>query len=172
MRVVMIVALIALACGIACTRIPPPPNDGYSPPGRRDPLATLERTPCFGTCPVYQVTIFRDGTVEYVGERFVKIQGRATGQLGAAELAQLRRLFERNDYLQLRDSYERQDVTDQPSAYTSYSPVPGRTKSVRHYLGDRSAPRRLYRVEEGIDQIVNIEQWIGTPEERQNLPNP
>ena len=26
---------------------------------------TLERTACFGSCPVYKVTIFNDGTVRY-----------------------------------------------------------------------------------------------------------
>lgn len=164
----MILVLIALACGVACTR-GGSSNDGY-PPGRHEPLATLERTPCFGTCPVYKVSIFRDGTVEYVGERFVKVQGRATGHITAEQLTQLRALFQQSGYLQLGDSYERHDVTDQPSAHTSYSPAPGQTKSVRHYLGDRSAPRALIDVEDGIDRIVHIEQWIGTPEERQGLP--
>jgi hypothetical protein len=159
MRIVLTLALIAAACGAGTT-----PVD--SPTGRHEPLATLQRTACFGFCPIYQVAIFRDGTVEYEGERFVKIQGRATGRISARQLAQLRRLFQRNGYLRLEDSYESYDVTDLPSANTSYSPRPGRTKSIRHYLGDRSAPRALFRVEEGIDRIVDIEQWIGTPEER------
>ncbi len=147
-----------------------PSNGGHPPPGRNEPLATLERTACFGTCPVYKVAIFRDGTVEYKGERFVKTQGRATGHIGAEQLAELQELFQQSGYLQFNDSYERQDVTDLPSAFTSYSPAPDQTKSVRHYLGDFSAPRALFDVEEGIDRIVNIEQWIGTPEERQNMP--
>jgi hypothetical protein len=170
MRIVIILGLIALACGVACTRVTSPANGDCPPSGGREPLATLERTRCFGTCPVYRVTILRDGTVEYVGGQYVKVQGRATGHISAEQLAQLCRLFQQSGYLQFRDSYERVDVTDQPSAYTSYSPAPGRTRSVRHYLGDRSAPRALIDVEEGIDRIVHIEQWIGTPEERQGLP--
>jgi hypothetical protein len=170
MRIAIILGLIALACGVGCTRGTSPSNGDYPPSGRPEPLATLERTRCFGTCPVYKVTIFRDGTVEYVGRQYVKVRGRATGHLSAEQLVQLRTLFQQSGYLQLGDSYERVDVTDQPSAYTSYSPAPGRTKTVRHYLGDRSAPRALTDVEEGIDRIVNIEQWIGTPEERQGLP--
>ncbi|HEX2691137.1 MAG TPA: DUF6438 domain-containing protein [Kofleriaceae bacterium] len=151
-----------MACGAACHPSPSP---------RHEPLATLERTPCFGFCPVYKVTIFRDGIVDYEGIRFVKTQGHATGHLDAGQLVQLRALFQQNGYLQLASSYQRPDVTDLPSVYTSYSPAPDQTKSIRHYLGDRSAPEALTRVEEGIDRIVNIEQWIGTPEERQNLPH-
>jgi hypothetical protein len=170
MRNIFNIALIILACGVACY-VAPPSNNGNPPGGKHEPLATLERTPCFGTCPVYKVTIFRDGVVEYEGIRFVKVPGRATGQLSARQLAELRTLFQRNGYLGLASSYVRQDATDQPSAFTSYSPAPDQTKSVRHYLGDRSAPEALTRVEEGIDRIVNIEQWIGTREERQSLPS-
>jgi len=31
-------------------------------------IITLERTPCYGYCPVYKVTILSDGTVRYFGE--------------------------------------------------------------------------------------------------------
>jgi uncharacterized protein DUF6438 len=169
MRLVHTLALIALACGTACHNASPSNND-HTPPGRHEQLATLERTACFGTCPVYKIAIFGDGAVEYEGERFVKTQGHATGHIGAEQLAQLRKLFQDNGYLQLENSYEKQDVTDLPSVFTSYTPGQGQTKSIRHYLGDRSAPKALTEVEEGIDRIVHVEQWIGTEEERRNLP--
>jgi Domain of unknown function (DUF6438) len=35
----------------------------------------LERTACLGTCPIYSVTIFSDGRLEYKGEMFVKAKG-------------------------------------------------------------------------------------------------
>jgi Domain of unknown function (DUF6438) len=169
MRITSFIALLVMACG-AASHAAPPPDDPAGPAARHEPLVTLERTPCFGFCPVYKVTIFRDGIVEYEGKRFVKVQGRATGRLSASQLAELRALFARNGYLQLASSYQKQQATDLPSAFTSYSPASGRTKSVKHYLGDFSAPEALTRVEEGIDRSVHIEQWIGTPEERQHLP--
>ena len=42
---------------------------------------TLERTACFGTCPVYQVSIFEDGTVMYNGENFVDVTGEQTSSI-------------------------------------------------------------------------------------------
>jgi hypothetical protein len=169
MRITLILALIVMACGAAC-HATSSQNSSHSPAAEHKPLATLERTACFGFCPIYKVTIFRDRVVEYEGEKFVKTVGRATGRLTTGQLAQLEELFRKNGYLQLENSYERSNFTDLPSAFTSYSPAGGRTKTIRHYFGDRSAPEALTRVEEGIDRIVNIEQWIGTPEERQNLP--
>lgn len=168
MRITLILTLIIMACGAAC-HATSPSNSGNSPTGRHEPLATLERTACFGFCPIYKVTIFRDGIVEYEGEKFVKIVGRATGRLTARQLAQLNELFQINGYLRLENAYDSLDATDLPYAFTSYSPAGGQTKTIRHYLGDRSAPEALTRVEQGIDRIVNIEQWIGAPEERQHL---
>lgn len=169
MRITLVLALIIMACGAACYTASSP-SGGTSPTGPHEQLATLERTACFGYCPIYKVTIFRDGIVEYQGEKFVKIVGRATGRLTRRQLAQLEELFRRNGYLGLESSYERRDATDLPSAFTSYSPAGGETKAIRHYQGDLSAPKALTQVEQGIDRIVNIEQWIGTPEERQHLP--
>lgn len=169
MRIAVVIALLGMACG-AAGHATSPPADPMGSVGSHAPLATLERTACYGFCPVYKVTIFRDGAVEYEGEQFVKVRGRAAGRISAGQLDELDALFQRNGYLQLASSYQKQNVTDLPSAFTSYSPAPGRTKSVKHYLGDFSAPEALTRVEEGIDRIVHIEQWIGTPEERQHLP--
>jgi len=37
---------------------------------------TLERTECYGFCPIYTLTIQGDGTVVYDGKDFVKTKGR------------------------------------------------------------------------------------------------
>ncbi len=44
------------------------------------PVITLERTACFGACPVYTLSIYADGTVVYNGERFVDVEGEQTTQ--------------------------------------------------------------------------------------------
>jgi hypothetical protein len=123
-------------------------------------LASIRRTGCFGWCPVYTLRVFRDGDVEFEGEAFVQVIGRATGHLSDAELDALDDLFLRNGYLDLDSSYDSPDATDFPSADTSYSPG-GCTRSVSHYLGDFGAPRVLLAIERGIDSIAHVEQWIG-----------
>ena len=46
---------------------------------------TLERTACFGTCPMYKVTIASDGAVTFQGQRFTKTIGTAKGKITADE---------------------------------------------------------------------------------------
>src|SRR5256885_15475138 len=44
-------------------------------PRANDDQITLSRTACFGTCPIYTVTISTNGTVSFEGRRFTKVQG-------------------------------------------------------------------------------------------------
>ena len=41
----------------------------------KEVVITLERTACFGVCPVYKLTIYGDGRVLYDGIRFVRTEG-------------------------------------------------------------------------------------------------
>jgi len=167
----------ALAFAAACGHKPPTGGGGTPEPigntgdgaavGPHEVMATLERTACYGTCPMYSLTVYRDGTVEYNGEQFVKTQGKATGQITPAEVTQLDDLFTNAHYFDLKDAYTDYDVTDNPSAKTSYSSG-GKTKTIDHYYGDSDAPEVLSTIEDGIDKIVHVEQFIGTEQEREH----
>lgn len=162
--------LVLVACHSPAPA-PPKPIGNTVPPAPAAPpprvlIASLERGPCFGWCPVYRVAIYRDGTLEYHGEHWVKTRGDATAHVTPAQLAALDRLFADAHYFDLQDRYDEEDVTDAPSASTSYR-LGAREKRVEHYFGDEHAPKSLSEVEDGIDRIVGIEHWIGTEAERE-----
>ena len=124
-----------------------------------DLVIKLERTPCFGNCPVYSLMIKGDGTVIYSGVQFVKITGIQESTISIDAVEQLLMEFEKADYFSLNDSYTKFGKSDMPSANTSIS-LGGQTKSVNHYLGDSTAPESLTELEDKIDEIVNSDQWI------------
>jgi hypothetical protein len=169
MRAFLFAALL-VACGPKPHAPDPISNTGGTPTGAHELLASIERTACFGWCPIYKLTVYRDGSVEYDGEDFVKTKGKAEGHLAPEQLSALDELFQQRDYFGLHDEYNDYSVTDMPSVNTSYSSG-GKTKKIAHYLGDSHAPKELGEIEEGIDRIVKIEQWIGTEQERENLAN-
>jgi Domain of unknown function (DUF6438) len=123
-------------------------------------MLSLERTACYGRCPIYTVTVLRDGTVQWEGRQFVKTTGEATAKLPAATLTALADAFKRADYFSLHDKYDSYDVTDHPSAITSYSDG-SKKKTIHHYHGDRSAPEKLSELESRIDELVGTSKWIG-----------
>src|SRR5262249_10451513 len=128
---------------------------------------TLERGPCFGTCPIYKLTIKSDGNVTFEGQRFTKTTGVAKGKISPDDFRTLVREFEKIDYFALPDSYTPgtpqcpQMVTDMPSANTSIV-LKGKTKSVSHYhgCGDSGALPKLTALENKIDEVAGAQKWI------------
>lgn len=119
----------------------------------------LERTVCFGKCPAYSLTIKGDGSVIYEGKDNVRITGIQEATVESMIISRLLEEFEDADYYSLKDSYTGFGKSDMPTVYTSIS-LGDHTKSVRHYLGDNSAPAKLTSLENKIDEIVNSAQWI------------
>ena len=134
--------------------------------GRTD-LITLERGACFGTCPIYQVTIAQNGTVSFDGHKFVKTSGAATAQIKPEDFNKLVSDFEKIHYFSLDEKYEPGTrgcgaaATDMPYVRTSIR-VDGKTKSVSHYHGCRNSEvlGALATLERKIDEIAGTEKWI------------
>jgi hypothetical protein len=120
---------------------------------------TLKRSACFGTCPVYSIIINGDGVVNYQGEKYVKQLGDIKTTIPPSKVKTLIDTLLKEDYLNLADSYNKMEMTDMPSVITSLT-INGKTKSIEHYLGDRSAPEKLTKLEDNIDAAVNSLQWI------------
>lgn len=163
-----VIGLALLGTG-ACKKKAPKPTDTTSPdqPHEPDlvagaaPLATLERTGCYGECPVYRLTVSNDGSVVYVGTRWVKALGKKQYKITDAQLAELQAAFEHANFAQLRD-YDRVENTDDDWALVSFYRG-GTAKRVRHYHGDNSAPLALSVLEDEFDRIVNSGRYVGVP---------
>ena len=133
-------------------------------------LASIDRGGCYGTCPIYTFTVYRDGAFEYVGKDFVVTKDLVNGMLTDQQLDTIDALFSNTNYLALADSYEHYDVTDASSVTTSYRPLGAiKTKTIAHYHGDLHAPDALDKLEQSFDADVQISKWIGTPAEREKL---
>jgi hypothetical protein len=119
----------------------------------------MERTGCYGECPVYRLTVNKDGTVVYVGTRWVKALGRKQYKISEAQLAELQAAFDHANFAQLHD-YDRVENTDDDwaliSLYRGATP-----KRVRHYHGDNSAPLALSVLEDEFDRIVGSGRYVG-----------
>lgn len=160
---------------IAPTHVTPAGTDPTPTPASADALKdvqiTLARTPCFGFCPVYELTISGDGTVVYTGTGYVATRGRQEGQISTAQVQELLAFFNKVEYTTLKPEYTDYQITDLPYAETSLT-VGGQTHRVNHYHGDRSAPEKLRLLEDRIDAVVNSAQWIKQgPDDPRKGPN-
>jgi hypothetical protein len=120
---------------------------------------TLERTHCYGPCPVYKVTVLGTGEVEYFGEAYVNKAGTRRWRISRRRLQRLAEAFERANYLHLEDAYTSYGVTDAPGCLTSVEYDDGSSKSIDHYHGDPTAPDALTELEDEIDRITGVESY-------------
>ena len=124
----------------------------------------LERTACFGECPVYSVTVDAGGNVTYDGKRFVRVEGRQTDRIPASRAARLLATAERIGFFELRDRYRtirnpdgtETTVTDLPTTVVTITRA-GQSKRVEDYIG---APQGLKELEQEIDETARTTRWI------------
>jgi hypothetical protein len=116
---------------------------------------TLTRTPCFGTCPDYEVTLRGDGTVTYEGRANVRLAGERTWKIDPAAVRALAREMQDAGYFELKDEYSAL-VTDLPTTYTSLT-IGSRTKKIKDYY---QAPEKLRDLENRIDLVSDAKRYV------------
>src|ERR1041385_7939969 len=121
---------------------------------------TLERTACFGTCPVYTITIYDNGDVVYNGEKFTDVTGEQKSQIDPAIVAQMVKSFEEAGYFDWKEAYDKYTITDLPSVITSVT-HDGKTHRIERYTGDDTIPLALPYLEQWIDTMTNSGIWTG-----------
>jgi hypothetical protein len=107
----------------------------------------IERTACYGKCPIYWLRMRADGGVEMYGRAHVSRLGHHHGKLHPQLFQELAAIALELGYFGLRDDYSC-EVTDSPTVYTSVTRGHEK-KLIRHYAPGMAGPR-LLKVFEGL----------------------
>jgi hypothetical protein len=161
--------LVAAWLPAACARTVPPSPEVETRSTTQVAPATgsvsLERGPCFGTCPVYKVTVDRSGAVRFEGRRFVADTGVFTGTAPLASVDSLFAELQAAGYFGFADSYRmgqpgcERYATDLPTVITEVR-LDDRTKRVEHDRGCADAPAALSVLESRIDEVAGVARWV------------
>jgi hypothetical protein len=114
-------------------------------------------------CPVYEVSVFADGTVRWDGKQFVSTVGTAKASLPKRQVDELIRAMTAGSFLSLKNSYRTrvtpdgmmESITDQPTTFLTFT-RDGVTKTVEDYA---FAPDELHELERLVDRVSNSHQW-------------
>ena len=121
---------------------------------------TLNRSGCYGICPIYEVEIHGDGTVLYDGKAYVRTKGRRMTKISHESLVKLVDFFRKADYFSLADRYE--SATSDYPTYVSSISFDGLSKSVLDYAGEEvGMPSSVSNMEAAIDHLSGASKWIG-----------
>ncbi|WP_157098990.1 DUF6438 domain-containing protein [Novosphingobium rosa] len=164
-----IIALLPLSCSAQPANIDPAQT-----------AITLERSACYGTCPVYRVTIHGDGRVVFttgtapvdpvdaLHRRFaqsdgVLLPGTHEARIDPSSVVELIEKFKSAHYWQLKSTY-RAPVTDSPTYVLTFD-IGHQRKTVVDYVGrEAGMPKAVTELENAVDQAAGTDRWVnGSP---------
>lgn len=117
-------------------------------------LLTFQKTACFGFCPVFEFSLYRNGVCHYEGKQFTPLQGTFYDLMDEEEWMKIKMKSDSVGFFGLEDNYpvdEKQVIMDLPKTVTTmYSN--GRFKKVTN---SHSAPQALKELETLIQQVID-----------------
>lgn len=113
-------------------------------------LVSLKRTPCYGKCPTYRITIKDNGELVYEGKRFVEKLGTHTGMVTSEDVENIQKKVKEIDYFNLEDAYD-VPISDFPTCVTTVN-MDGKEKSI---MNKQNAPASLRNFEKYIDSLID-----------------
>ncbi len=146
----------------------------------------MERSACYGRCPIYDLTVQPDGKVIFEGKFWTKTTGKAEDKLTEEQLKRLINEIEKANFFSFDNAYNYDSkncpnlATDMPGVTLKIN-LNGKEKTINHYQGcfendkpkDNSSsgkaedlseivfPQQLFNLENKIDEIVETKRWIG-----------
>jgi hypothetical protein len=116
-------------------------------------LLRIERTPCFGTCAVYQATLYENRLLLYEGKRFTTKTGCYYTTVSKSEIAKLKTWFKEANFELMKEKYPEEDIVppDLPTCTIYFDNGKTKKQVLDHSWG---TPTQLTELQN------NIETWI------------
>jgi hypothetical protein len=115
-------------------------------------LVSIERTPCFGRCPVYKLVIYQNGYALRYGRANVSFTGWSEARLSAQQLEEIYQYVQEHKIYDLEEEYVLLRIVDYPTTITEIN-IQGRYKRIVNT--HPSAPEPLLRWEKFLDSFLN-----------------
>jgi hypothetical protein len=115
-----------------------------------DVAMSLRKGPCFGKCPVFEMSVDGSGKAIYEGKRFTDKIGKFEKQLTDEEYNTLIQAFRNSDFDTYPEAYESM-VPDLPLVVIGYN-----GKTVK---GKEDRPEKLMELEKRMDMVANQDGW-------------
>jgi uncharacterized protein DUF6438 len=147
------------------------PDKGYVLVRAKDPESLnieMWRKDCQIRCPVYKVTIQANGTVDYVGDHFVRDRGPEEVVISKDQIHTLLVDFDQVHFFNLEDrAFAWGFHTSRVGVRIT---IDGKTKEVwsdTYYIGSKSGLQaRFVEATVAIDKAVGTDQWVKCDEGR------
>ena len=144
-RFFIFVFSILFACGISKSDI----NKIES----KEILISLERKACYGTCPIYKMIIYDDGSAIYSGKKFVENIGLYKFTVTQEKIKYILAKAKEINFFEMRDEYT-EAISDLPKTITFIKNGRNQKKVIDYY----GAPKTLKDFENLVDSCIDYKK--------------
>lgn len=134
------------------------PNSTYK---SSDVIASMEKTPCFGFCPVYKMEIYGDLTIKYIGEKNVDNIGEYTGNVTQQQVDSLFAKAKSINFSDLENEYDGA-ITDIPAKHVGV----WTGDSLKIIKARYNYPEKLHEFIQYFDELFKDTELVKASEEK------
>lgn len=117
-------------------------------------LVSLERKPCSGDCPIFEVTITKDSILTYNGKKYTNVAGIHTFKLSAKQYQKISKILEDSNFSELHSRYTKSGTKDFAESIITHQ---GKDVTVRLW---KDAPKRLTSIYVFIEDILYDKKYL------------
>ncbi|CAA0220769.1 DUF6438 domain-containing protein [Tenacibaculum maritimum] len=120
----------------------------------KNTLISLQKLPCYGKCPTYNLTIYNDGKAVYNGLENIAIKGEKTFQLTTKQFKELTKKITQKPFTSYQDSYDNPRIADLSTILISHggkqiqirlwNEVPDDLVAIYEYLEMIALDKKMY----------------------------
>ncbi len=121
-----------------------------------------QRTPCFGMCPYFNLTIYESGYCVYEGKNFVDMVGFYHTRVDMSVLQNIKSTAERIQYFSLADNYDNPHVTDLPTTTTGIK----NGDTMKTVAARYKSPKELQELYQVLDEMIESATWTSMAEKK------
>ena len=121
-------------------------------------LASIQKSPCFGRCPVFEARIYSDGKAVYNGVRFVEKEGIHYAYLNESQINEIIAKALDFNFLELAPIYPEngERILDFPNTITYFQ---YKNKELK-IINNHDAPQNLLQFEQYLLDLLENLDWL------------
>ncbi len=121
---------------------------------RQELLFELETTSCYGTCPVYKLQVFTNGSVLLTGKQHLDKIGEYKAKINKENLNSIITSFEQKSFFNFQDYYTSRFL-DLPTKYVSYH----KNGEIKRIMAYDNIPKELNYLITILENLVDELDW-------------
>ena len=145
------------------TQLPVYPNGDFTGfPNKKDKVymvASIKRTPCLGSCSIYEAKLYSDGNATFFGRKNVHMKGRYEGQIEQQQMKDLIDKINEVDFFSFEPNYpinEKKGVSEDSKTILTIQ-VGDQINKVKT---NGKGPATLMAFENYLDELFDRMEWL------------